>query len=567
MSTWRRLVSVSAIAVSCCASLAADAPESSPVPAVVTNLGEERDLRQEIQQAWSRDPKPAGEFEAGDATLREKGDEATLNPELTVTEFGFEIQMPSGTPIATPAVVNGRLYASGGFSSREFHCFNASSGQRLWTVDLSDDGPSMAVIQDGTLLFSTESCTLFALDAESGRQLWSWYLGDPLLSAPAVAGGRVFAVYPDEPSTLDVDKPEQNPDEGAQNGKEPVDGDPSGPFTHVLVCFDLRTGEIEWQRRIDTDCMTAPIASGESLLVVTLSGRLYRFRQSDGGLLAARDLKATSVPTVAGEMMYLPRRVVLNDDSETVRECLVVGNLDGGGLSQQSLAWAAPYLDRTIQEHSDATDHANAAEEMNAIGGGFGGGFFQVPSEPTDGVSASGPVEGQAPSSDESEMPPPDLLAKTERLAADVIGLGNVSTLQSFQGSRPLVVNGRIFASLGNRIVSLAGVDRRPAWEVTIEGDMQKIGGQLATPPVLAGDSLFVATVTGRVLQLDPDTGAMQHKWNIEAPIRFSPIVEDGRLYAGTQNGRIICLELGDKRCTGWSMWGRDAAHSNSVAD
>ena len=36
-------------------------------------------------------------------------------------------------------------------------------------------------------MINTESCTLFALDAATGKMRWSYYLGDPLLSTPTIA--------------------------------------------------------------------------------------------------------------------------------------------------------------------------------------------------------------------------------------------------------------------------------------------------------------------------------------------------------------------------------------------
>ena len=42
----------------------------------------------------------------------------------------------------------------------------------------------------GFTVFNTESCTIFALDAYSGKLIWAHYLGDPLTSTPTIANGR-----------------------------------------------------------------------------------------------------------------------------------------------------------------------------------------------------------------------------------------------------------------------------------------------------------------------------------------------------------------------------------------
>lgn len=577
-----------------CGGLIAEEVEPARDSPILSSIEEGVDVRERIRLSWSRSAEPRKEFEAGSAILRESADDIDEKPELTRTVTGFEIQFPSRTPIATPAVAQGKLYVGGGFSSMEFHCFEAATGKLLWTVELSDDGPSMPVLADDTLLINTESCTLFALEAHTGEHRWSWYLGDPLLSSPTVANGLVFTVYPspkeEAPTPEGTPAPPENEAEPARNGDggTAVDSDPkecpkdvveSETLPYVLICLDLRTGEVQWQRRIESDCMTAPIADGADLFLVTLSGRLYRFRQNDGELLAARDLRATSVPTLSGGTMYLARRLVGDRDEDTVRECFVQCRHDGSSVTEQSLAWSAPYLDRVIQELSDATQKANAAEQSNGIGGGFGGGFgsgsgggfFQVPPELPGQVAPAVPQpdppqpESHTPPEElgTGEIPMTDLLSLTQQQAANVIGLGNVSTIQAFQGSRPLVIGDRIIASIGDRVVCLDDVAQPPLWAVPIDGDLQKLGGHLATPPLFAGGSLFVATVTGRILQLSPSDGTVQREWDVKEPIRFAPVVADGRLYAGTQEGKIICLSLGDAKYTGWPMWGRDEAHGN----
>src|SRR5208282_5287549 len=99
-------------------------------------------------------------------------------------------------PILTPTVYKGKVYVTGGFHSKEYYCFDAVTGKLVWAVDLDDDGPTSAVVEDDICIFNTESCTIFALDANTGKHLWSYFLGDPLTSTPTIANGMVFTSYP-----------------------------------------------------------------------------------------------------------------------------------------------------------------------------------------------------------------------------------------------------------------------------------------------------------------------------------------------------------------------------------
>jgi Ca-activated chloride channel family protein len=101
---------------------------------------------------------------------------------------GWSLKLPGGRPLATPAVDGGIVFIGGGFGSHEFYAIDAATGRVRWAVRASDDGPTGAVVQDGYVVFNTESCTLFVVRASTGEMVWSRWLGDPLMSQPAVEG-------------------------------------------------------------------------------------------------------------------------------------------------------------------------------------------------------------------------------------------------------------------------------------------------------------------------------------------------------------------------------------------
>ena len=109
---------------------------------------------------------------------------------------GWQVRIPGGRPLATPAVVGGRVFVGGGFGSYEFYGLDVDTGRVAWQYQTEDDGPTAAVVADGRVMFNTESCELEVLTTE-GQRAWKRWLGDPLLSMPAVGGGRVFMAYPD----------------------------------------------------------------------------------------------------------------------------------------------------------------------------------------------------------------------------------------------------------------------------------------------------------------------------------------------------------------------------------
>ena len=77
-----------------------------------------------------------------------------------------------------------RCLSAAASASLEFYCIAADTGRPVWGVRLPDNGASAPAYESGTLSFTTESCTLYVLDAASGKCLWAAWLGNSLIAAP-----------------------------------------------------------------------------------------------------------------------------------------------------------------------------------------------------------------------------------------------------------------------------------------------------------------------------------------------------------------------------------------------
>src|SRR5687767_5466743 len=45
---------------------------------------------------------------------------------------GWKVALPTKRALATPAVVDGKVFVGGGFGSHEFYAFDAETGKMLW---------------------------------------------------------------------------------------------------------------------------------------------------------------------------------------------------------------------------------------------------------------------------------------------------------------------------------------------------------------------------------------------------------------------------------------------------
>ncbi|MFN7996899.1 MAG: PQQ-binding-like beta-propeller repeat protein [Bryobacteraceae bacterium] len=72
--------------------------------------------------------------------------------------------------------------------------------------------------------------------------------------------------------------------------------------------------------------------------------------------------------------------------------------------------------------------------------------------------------------------------------------------------------------------------------------------------PVVAGGMVYSGVLDGRVLALDPETGAVKWQFDTASPIRSTPAVSAGSLYIGDMNGRLHALDA----ATGTEKWHAD---------
>jgi outer membrane protein assembly factor BamB len=481
-----------------------EAPLLAPMPRVKTEgPTTDKDVTAEVK-AWNSDKfaSPPTSFRSGHVTPRTLDGKA-----ITTGPTGFTVKLPSGAPIPTPTVYAGNVYVSGGFHSKEFYCLDAVTGAPVWAINLDDDGPTAAVCADDVTVFNTESCTLFAVDSNTGKHLWSYWLGDPLTSTPTIAGGVVFTSYP----------------AGGGGGKNDSNKNPAPPCSHVLIALELKTGKILWQRWIESDVMSASVAVDKDLYAASFGGVVYRFNQKDGAVLSAVRSRATSAPVVVGQDVYFSRRADKEGDKCPVEAQATVNRADNKAVTASGPKEAV-YLDQKVQAQAD---HAKEALKLDA-GNGFGGG---------------------AP------------MQANPAAAFGNVGYGNVSSMQAFQGSRVLHQGGKNYSCMGDQVVCTDPKTGKEEWSYKLEGDLKKQGGFLGAPPAAAGGYLVMTTLKGDVLQMD-SAGKVVKSWDTKSPTRFQAAVDSGRIYVGTQDGKLICINTGDSKLTGWPCWGGNPAHT-----
>jgi Ca-activated chloride channel family protein len=428
---------------------------------------------------------------------------------------GWKVVIPGQRALATPAVVGGKVFVGGGFGSHEFYAFDARTGKMVWKYATKDDGPTAAVVADGHVVFNTESCELEVLTV-AGKPVWKKWLGDPLMSMPAVAGGKVYMAYPDS----------------------------KGDRQHHVACFGLKSGKRYWKKPIPGDIITAPVVHGDQIYLTTLDGTLFCFRQGDGALVWKEKKNATSAPLVWNNRCYFSRRkakTLARGKTKVIRQTEQIAlRRTGPKHSTQDLmstTRTADYLDYGKRRTASKKESHNEAQD--------------------DSVGFGGSKKGDA---------------KLSYGGTPNLGQGTVHGIWSFQGSKPFAYKKQLYSAMGDDLICVDPRTDKVVWKKNLGGQGSKRKAKAAlldsalTPPALANDRIFVGTSHGEVICLSVRSGKELWRAQVGEPVEFQPAVVGGRVYVGTRAGSLICLETGRAKDDGWQMWGGNSSH-NGLAE
>ncbi|MBI5219882.1 MAG: PQQ-binding-like beta-propeller repeat protein [Bacteroidia bacterium] len=205
------------------------------------------------------------------------------------TKDGYHVNFPSKSATSPPAAHGEKIYINSGYYSPEFYCIDGKTGNSDWGARLAENGISSSIYMDDVILANTESCTLYALDAKSGRMLWSKWLGPNIYSTPTVTNGKVIVVYPNE---LDSRYKAFNKINNEDNH-------------FVIVAFDLKSGNILWQNWVDHEALAAPVICNGKVYMTSMNGSLYQFDLNNGKQLFVAKDKAVTPPTVVDDFIFV----------------------------------------------------------------------------------------------------------------------------------------------------------------------------------------------------------------------------------------------------------------------
>ena len=245
------------------------------------------------------------------------------------------ISVDEGTVMAQPVANANAVFTvtPGGIVTAS----SASNGDLIWVIDIdhsedetqpSTSGGIALGQHDGTEIIYVHAAkdTLFALNAENGKMLWSEEFDAFLSGGPTVDGdvlvvvdteGRLYAI-----STFDgqkiwnrVGSLEDTQIEGASfpaiNGNEVIHAGGDGEFLALsrnqgTFLWGENLAPIELRTAFDgiVDIKAHPVHDGGFAFIITHGGYMYAFNATSGRIVWEQTIQGIQMPWVAGQTIF-----------------------------------------------------------------------------------------------------------------------------------------------------------------------------------------------------------------------------------------------------------------------
>jgi outer membrane protein assembly factor BamB len=235
----------------------------------------------------------------------------------TCTTYGllFAYAVKTGQPLwrydhggldnsSSPAVTNGIIYVG----SDTLYALNAQSGKQLWTFKAGSFISSPVVI-NGVLYFGTYNSYLYALNATTGTLLWSYHSQGSNFGSPAVDNSMVYVT--NDSSTIALN---------AQTGTEQWTFNVGASTPTVvngtvyiagtdnnLYALNAITGKVLWKKAVSGSAYEGVAVASGALYVGTDHSNVDAFNALTGNSIWTFKAKSIieTAPSVANGVVYI----------------------------------------------------------------------------------------------------------------------------------------------------------------------------------------------------------------------------------------------------------------------
>jgi len=341
------------------------------------------------------------------------------------------------------------------------------------------------------------------------RTAWSADVGQGsskygrLTASPIVADGRIFTLdAAGRVTALSASGsvswrtslvPEKATDTNAYGGGLAAEGGRLFVATGhgIVTALDMQGGKKLWDKNVGSPVRAAPTVASGRVIVLTTDGRTVALAGHDGaelwafrGLPERASLLISASPALNGDVAVVPYP---SGDVVAIRIA------DGTVAWQESLART-----RAASSLGSMSDAASPAID--------GGTVFAI---------------GHA-----------GRMVATEARTGERVWSANVAGI-----NRPYVAGDAVYVvDTGGQLIAMSRRDGKALWTTRVAGGKSWAG------PVLAGDRLWLASDSGKLIGINAAGGKVETQLDLGAPVFIPPVVANGRMYVLTDKARLIAL-------------------------
>lgn len=284
------------------------------------------------ENSKSDGPRPSNSDNDGNWTMFRHDQKRTgYNPHADGPSRDPQLQWSYETDDAvwgSPVVSNGTVYI--GSYDHNLYAISAETGEEIWTFQTSNPVDGTPAVVDGTVYFGSFDKNIYALDARTGEKRWEYSTGGLVRSSPTVFDGMVFigthcyyaeCMEYNEPSAsnpgyiyaLDTQTGNEiwkyETDDEIVSSPAVVDGTVFiGSSDGKLYAINQHTGEIDWEFQTNGSIYSTPAVIGNTVYMSSNRDQVYALNRNTGEriwsfLTSANVL--TGSPAVHNDVVYV----------------------------------------------------------------------------------------------------------------------------------------------------------------------------------------------------------------------------------------------------------------------